>query len=115
MFQLTWEEAESSRSQFVTLDKVLVSSRGAREHPTRPPTSRLPLTPDHRAVDDHRVDAFRALNRLREGRRFVDFIFIEHDDIRGETLLQDAPVREPEGLRRETGHFVNCTFQRKKT
>src|SRR5258706_15900387 len=68
-------------------------SRGAREHAPRPRAGRLPLAPDHGAVDDHRVDAFRALNRLREGRRFIDFIFIEHDDIRGETLLQDAPVR----------------------
>src|SRR5207249_5674321 len=52
-------------------------SRGAREHAPRPRASRLPLAPDHGAVDDHRVDAFRALNRLREARRFVDFIFIE--------------------------------------
>src|SRR6266571_688205 len=78
------------------------------------PPGRLPLAPDHGAVDDHRVDAFRAMNGLREARRLVDFIFIEHDDIRGETLLQDAPVRKPEGPRREAGHLVHRGLQREQ-
>ena len=63
------------------------------------------------AVDEDVLDAYGVLVRVLEGGPVDHCVRVEHDDVGGPALLDQAPVTEAEALGREAGHLVDGGLQ----